>query len=53
MTFDVFLQVLLFPKHLRKEKLKQETGANVTHKRKASKVPNNFILFYLLGFHLV
>lgn len=33
-------------------KLKQEPGTNVRARRKASKALNNFMLFYLLGFHL-
>lgn len=57
MTLDVFLRGLIFLKHPTKEKLPQETGADVTYERKASNnmnYPNDFTLFYyLLGLHLV
>ena len=52
MTLDVFLQVLLYPKHLRKETLKWKSRTSVTY-RKASKALNNLMRFYLLGCHLV
>lgn len=51
MAWDVFLQMLLCPKHCREGKLKQEIGTDVTYKRKTStnniRYLNKFILFYL------